>query len=238
LRGTITLDSVLTIIDAEQVLSLEGENRVLAILQVGAADIVAINKIDLVDDAQLQAVRQWTRQIIKEARIIETMHGTIPLEMILGVGAFDPLRLAQHDSHDVHVHTAGETHDHDHTHDHSMVFSTWSWESDEPLALKEIQRVISKLPTSVYRAKGVLYLVDDPLRRGILQVVGKRASVDWSEAWGDQKPHSQIVVIGEHDSIEPDAYNAMFERCLAVHAPKTELHRLATTALSWLRGGE
>jgi G3E family GTPase len=119
-----------------------------------------------------------------------------------------------------------------------MVFSTWSWESDEPLALKEIQRVISKLPSSVYRAKGVLYLADDPMRRGILQVVGKRASVDWGEAWGEQTPRSQIVVIGAHDSIEPDAYSAMFKRCLAVNAPKTELHRLATTALSWLRGGE
>jgi len=141
LRPLIHVDSILTVIDAEQVRGLEGQNAVLALYQIGAADIVIINKVDLVSADELQAVRDWVRQISPQARLLETTHGRAPLELILGVGSYTPERLAQRSTRDVHVHEVHGEHDeahehnhdhhhaHDHQHDHSLVFNTWNFTS-------------------------------------------------------------------------------------------------------------
>lgn len=240
LESLIKVDSVLTVIDVEQVRTLDRQNEVLAVLQIGAADIVLVNKIDLVDDTQRESIKTWVRSIIPNVRILETTYGRVPLEMILGVGRFSPERLLNRTSQDIHVHEEGGVldHHHDHTHDHSMVFSTWSWVSEKPLSLKEVQRAVDKLPSSIYRAKGKLFVEDEPAHQAVLQVVGKRASIEWGEAWGDLTPKSQIVVIGEHGTIDADGFQTIFDACLAENAPKSEFHRLANSAMKWLRGGQ
>jgi G3E family GTPase len=233
LSSVVMVDSVLTIIDAEQVLSLERDNEVLAVLQVGAADIVIVNKADLVSADGLQKVKEWVRSIIKDARILEAVQADIPLELLLGVGQFDPARMANRESHEIHIHSGDET-DHAH-HDHSMIFDTWSWQSAQPLSFKATKRAIEKLPTSIYRAKGVLFLADDPDRRGILQVVGKRATLTWGPPWGSDLAYSQLVVIGSHGELDREALQATFDGCLAANTPGSEIGRLADSVLSWLR---
>jgi len=233
LEPFIGVDSVLTVIDAEQVQSLEGQNEVLAVLQIGAADIIIVNKVDLVNEVHLDDLKAWVHSIVPKARLLETTYGRIPLDLILGVGRFAPERLLQRPQQDIHVHTPD--HDHDHDHDHSMVFSTWSWTSEKPLSLKALQRTIDRLPTTIYRAKGLLYLADAPERIGQLQVVGKRASITWGDDWQNRTPTNQIVVIGEHGSIEPQTYQQMFTACLAENAPKSEVERLTRSILNWLR---
>lgn len=232
------VDGVLTIVDAEQILSLEKANEVLAVLQVGAADIVVINKVDLVSSDRLDKVRAWVRSIIPNARMLETTHGVVPLPLVLGVGLFAPERLATRPQTDIHVHAVDETHDHDHGHatDHSLVFSTFSWTSDQPLSLRSFRRAVDTLPTDIYRAKGILYFADDPERAGVLQLVGKRVTLGWGRAWGDLPPRSQVIVIGAHGSLDADGLRERFEGCLAANAPSSELGRLADSVLSWLRG--
>lgn len=246
LQHLAQVDGVLTVVDAEQITSLEHENEVLAVLQVGAADIVILNKVDLVSVSELEKARRWIRSIIANARIIEATHGQVALPLILGVGLFAPEKLAKRSGVDIHVHAVNEPHDHDHVHeahahedhthtDHSLVFSTYSWQSDQPLSLKAIQRAVDALPSNIFRAKGMLYLVDDPERIGVIQVVGKRATFTWGRSWGESPPHTQLVVIGAHGTVDAEALNAEFERCLAVNAPKSEVERLTNAALSWLR---
>jgi G3E family GTPase len=238
LATTIAIDSVLTVIDAEQIRDLERENEVLAILQVGAADIVILNKVDLVSEADLANVRAWVRSIIPNARIFETRYAQVPLELILDVQLFAPDRVRA--VHEIHVHAADEPIDHDHHHDHdhtdhSLVFHTYHWHSDQPLSLRAVQRAIETLPTEIFRAKGFLYLVDDLDHLGILQVVGKRASVTIGRAWGDQAPFSEIVIIGTAGHVDRAALDHTFERCLAVNAPQSELGRITERVFEWLR---
>jgi len=235
LHEMVVVDGVLTIIDAEQVLTLERENEVLAVLQVGAADIVIVNKIDLVSAEELEKVREWVRSIIPQARILETSHGEIPLGLVLGVGQFSPERALNRQTPDIHVHEAGVPSDH--AHDHSLIYDTWNWQSDQPLSLRAVRRAIDRLPLGIYRAKGTLYLADDPDHQGVMQVVGKRASLAWGRPWGQTLPHTQIVVIGTHGSIDADALTALFDGCLAANAPQSELGRLASSVLDWLRRG-
>ena len=238
----VQIDSILTVMDAEQILSLDQRYAALAIYQVGMADIVILNKVDLVDGAQLQAVRDYIRRIVPQARIIETTHGDVPLEFMLNVGQFEIERLASRQPHDIHVHAEGDEHGHEdnehhHEHtDHTLVFSTWSWRSSQPVSFRALQRMVNRLPETIYRAKGIFFLADAPDRKGILQVVGRRASVTLAQdGWENTAPLSQIVVIGAAGSVDGDTLNQHMEACLAVNAPKSELEYITRTVIEWLR---
>lgn len=233
LQNTILVDSVLTVIDTEQVRGLQGENEILAVMQVGAADLVLLNKVDLVSDAQRTEVKKWVKSIVPKARILEASYGQVPVELILGIGKFSPDRLHNRAKSDIHVHDE-TTPVHAH-HDHSVIFNTWSWTSTEPLSLKALQRTVENLPVGIFRAKGTLHLADDPDRVAYLQVVGKRASVRWGRHWEPEERKSQFVVIGREDSFDPAELQKRLNACLAANAPKSEIGRLAKSVMDWLR---
>jgi G3E family GTPase len=241
----VRIDGILTVIDAEQILEVAHDNKILAMNQIGTADIVLLNKIDLIDDPQRQKVQAYIHDIAPKARILETTHAVVPLDILLDVGLYTVEHIETLTAQDVHVHEAVHEHDHDHDHahddhhhhDHSLVFDTWHWMSAEPLSAKAVQNMINSLPTHIYRAKGFLYLLDSPYRAGVLQVVGKRANLTYlGKLWENTTPYSQVVFIGAHGSIQPDTMEAMMEACLAKNAPKTEVGKLTDLALSWLRG--
>jgi G3E family GTPase len=238
-QAKLRVDSIVTVIDTEQIRSLGREFEVLAFTQVGVADMVVLNKVDLATPEQPQQVRDWVRSIIPSARILETTHGQVPLELLLGVGAYDPARVNR-PRLDVHTHAAGEAPDHDHHHDHdhpdhSLVFETWSWTTDQPVLLKALKKATETLPPSLFRAKGFVYSVDQPDRKGILHVVGRRVSLEFGADWGDQPARTQLVVIGAHGGVDAAALQARFEATLAANAPASEIERVADAALRWLR---
>jgi len=63
---------------------------------------------------------------------------------------------------------------------------------------------VAALPEGVIRAKRVLCLREDPDRRTIFQLVGKRWSLKPGGEWGDTSPRSQLVMIGLIGSIDAD----------------------------------
>jgi G3E family GTPase len=259
LKSFVRVDSILTVVDAEQGGDgLKDDQYFLAMAQVGVADIVVINKVDLVDAIQLQEMRNWVREIIPRARIIETTHGRVPTELVLGVGAYAPERLAAVTAKDVHVHEAGVPTDHDHEHhhhgddahhnhdhdehdhhehlDHSLVFETWNWTTREPIAFKALRRALDGLPLTIYRAKGFVFLADMPDNKGVLHVVGKRVSLTIGAPWdADETPHTQIVVIGSHGGVDPDDLRGRFDGTLAINQQPSELARINETVLDWVR---
>lgn len=235
----VHIDSILTVIDAEQILTLERQHEILAMNQIGMADIVILNKVDLVDAAQRQRVRDYIYSIISRSRIIETTQADVPLDVLLGVGMFDLDRFADRTPHDVHVHEDGHHHDHHHHEhtDHSLVFSTWSWRSPQPIAYRALCRMVDQLPTTIYRAKGIFFLAESPDRQAVLQVVGQRVSLQLDgEPWGMTQAGSQFVVIGAAGTVDAGDLNRRLEACLAVNAPQSELERIAQSVIGWLRG--
>ena len=260
LKPFLRLDSILTVIDAEQGGdALKREHYFLAMVQVGVADIVVINKADLVNEAQLQKLRTWVREISPRARMLEASYGKVPPQLVLGVGAYAPERLEAVTRRDVHVHEAGVPTDHDHEHqhhdhedesddqdshdhahqhpDHSLVFETWNWRSDEPLSLKALRKAVEKLPLTVYRAKGFVQIAEMPENRGVLHVVGKRVSLTFGEQWREgETPHTQLVVIGSYGGVDPDELRRRFESALAKNQPTSEFERIKGGVMEWLRG--
>ena len=213
-RDRIRLDSILCVVDAEQVFAAP-ETMELKIFQMACADMVILNKVDLVDRDQIAKIKEWLDSRFHRYRLVEAIQADVPLPVLLSVGRFDPARL------DASAHleegrcTDPDCHDEHHDHDHSKAFSTWSYESDRPLSLEALREAASKLPANIYRAKGVIYTADAPERRAVLQVVGRRVDISLEDKWGDRLPRTQIVAIGAPGAIDKEALRDKFEQCLS-----------------------
>lgn len=239
----VNLDGILTVIDAEQLLDLKEPYDALAFDQIAVADIVVLNKVDRVNAAQLRKVRDRVHAVVPDARLLETTFGNVPLELVLGVGAYAPEKLAGREVKDVHVHEDGAAHDHEHDHDHehadhSLVFNTWSWTSGKPIELKRLQAAIENLPTTIYRSKGVIFLQEYPDHRAVFQMVGKRASLTLAGEWGETQPHNELVVIGSPGGVNGAELQRTFDNCTI--GPKKSRAQQVIETVEWERqnGGE
>lgn len=248
LSDMLQVDSIITVVDAEQLPTLTGDNAMLAMAQMAVADMIVLNKTDLVTEAQRVALRkEW---LYPQARVFETTFAQVPLELLLGVGRFDLSRMLEQISAreqralDVHVHEAEEhadaDHDHDHGQghahtDHSLIFSTWNWYTREPLSFKALRKAIKNLPPSIYRAKGFVNLEDSPERRGELHVVGTRVRLTLGEPWGAQEPYSQIVMIGAAGGVDSAFLQQHFDETIAGSGHKGPLSRALDSLVEWVR---
>ena len=225
LRDRIRLDSVICLVDADQVFAHPEYPPLmdLKLQQAGFADMLILNKVDLAGPEQAKKVRAWLDDHFNRLRIVETNYCEVPYEILLGVGRFDAARAALnsravepscvdpacHDNHHAHGHEG---------YNHSKVFSTWSYETNQPLALEALRETMRKLPGTVYRAKGVVYSTDAPLRRAVLQVVGRRVDISIQEEWGRRAPRTQIVAIGAAGGIDASLLEKTFASCVSVAA--------------------
>jgi G3E family GTPase len=223
LQYFVRLEGIITLIDAENFLTLNTEDLSLAIAQLEMADIVVLNKVDTVTPQYLAEVRKAIEHFSPRARLLEATYGDVPLEFVMGVGRYAPERIYQRDARDVHVHSAEEHHDHDHDdhhhHDHTLVYSTWSWTSAQPVSLEAFRAFVNKIPKTIYRAKGVIYLQDIPEHMAVFHLVGKRAGLTLAGEWGEARPRSQIVFIGAQGGVDAPLLREMLEACTQPAAP-------------------
>ena len=206
-RDRIRLDSITCVVDAEQVFAAP-EVEQLKLWQIACADMLILNKVDLVDGTQLERIYAWLDEHFHRVRVVEASHCDVPLEILLSAGRFDPARL----ENEAHHHAHGEHHQHD----DASAFSTWSYETDRPLSLEALREAASRLPVGIYRAKGVVNSLEAPERRAVLQVVGKRAEVELSDEWGSRPRSTRIVAIGSRDGTDPHLLHEHFSSCVAV----------------------
>jgi G3E family GTPase len=118
LRDATRLDSIITLIDAENFSDeiLDGE---VARAQVVYGDILLLNKCDLVGEERLSEVEARLKEIKTDARILRSVKGDVSLPLLLSVGLFESDKVAAEQNHDECDHDHGHcVHDHDHGHDH------------------------------------------------------------------------------------------------------------------------
>lgn len=202
LGAAFSLSSILCVVDAEQLPWLKGEMGDLARVQMGAADIIVLNKVGLVSPGDLARVKRQVHQIVPGSRIIEVSQGRVPLELIFG-----GVPSAPHKRHTVETQTAT-----DQFHDHS--FATWSWTSDLPLSLPRLRSALERLPDTIYRCKGVICLEELSVYRYVLQMVGKRYYIQETDRWGSEQSRSEVVLIGGRDGIDADVLQKTFDACV------------------------
>ena len=202
LGALFSLSSTLVVVDAEHLPGLRDEMADLARVQIHAADLVVLNKVDLVSTSHLANVKRQVHEMAPGSRIIKVSHGQVPLELVFEPGVRPSGTRRGGDSRD-HV---------DHPHDHP--FSTWHWTSDYPLSLPKLRSVLETLPDTVYRAKGIVYLEELPMYRIVMQMVGKRYNLRDTDRWGEELPRSEIVMIGARDGIDPETLKRAFDACV------------------------
>lgn len=207
-EGLLRLDSITCIVDAEAIFA-HGDNDALNMLkmrQIGFADMVVLNKVDLVGPEYIEVARDWIDHHIHRIRIIEATRCDVPLEILLAVGRFNPANVVSQSIKNEHHHGHGAL---------GNVFQTWSFESDRPFSLEALRHMVRReLPASIYRCKGIVYAADHPDKRLTLQVVGRRTEIYELDEWGDRTPRTQIVAIGESGSIDTQELSNKFDACI------------------------
>jgi G3E family GTPase len=210
-EGLLRLDSITCIVDAEAIFA-DGDDvalNTLKIRQIGFADMVVLNKVDLVGPEHIEVVKEWIGHHLNRIRIIEATRCDVPLEVLLAVGRFDPVNvISRRDDSD------GEEHEHHHEHgDVRAMFQTWSYESDRPFSLELLRQMVRReLPASIYRCKGIIFAADSPDKRLTLQVVGRRTEIFELDGWGERTPRTQIVAIGA--AIDSQELSNKFDACI------------------------
>ena len=187
------LDGIITLVDGELGPTLEGLERELARRQVAAADVVLLNKMDLLGEIEKKAVRKWVSDISSTVRIVETVRAKAPVELIMGhaaaavVSALDN-RTVRDASHAGFASTD--------------LFDSETFEVEPPIPLAKLQAALADMPKTIFRAKGFLYVAERPENKIILQATGRRAELTVGEAWGDEKPMSRLVFIGSKGGVD------------------------------------
>jgi G3E family GTPase len=202
-------DAVVVVADAETVRARAEDERTghQVRSQLRAADLLVVNKTDLVEAPALEQLRAWLRATVGPSTgIVDAAFGNVPTDVLIGArdDAGAP-RAAVHAAHD-----AGE---HDHAgHDHGGHghYDSWSWSGDEPLSGAGLVEALPGLPEGVVRAKGILLLREDPSQRYVLQLVGRRYSIEAQRPWGEETAASRVVVIGLPGSVDGQALDATF----------------------------
>jgi G3E family GTPase len=210
-EGLLRLDSITCIIDAVGIFA-DGDNErmnLLKLRQIGFADMVVLNKTDLVGPEHIEVIREWIDTQIHRVRIVEATQCDIPLEILLAVGRFSAAGLPETSQL-----AAGEDDEHRHRHDgDDRMFETWSFQSDLPMSLNALRKMVQReLPVSVYRCKGIVFAADSPQTRVALQVVGRRSEVTELDEWAKRPPLTQIVAIGAQ--LDAQELNEMFSSCI------------------------
>lgn len=212
LAERVSLDAVVTVVDAENGQDPRLDAQLIRD-QIVAADIVVLNKIDLVDQARLAEARAWIEGINPRARIVTTAHAEVPLALLIGIEPGAQTALDDVEScvgRSVPGRQAAGPH-----HDHHTEYESWHYHTDAPLTLHELLTVLKGLPAGIFRAKGIVHLAEAPGLRIAVQVAGRRVSTDVLGRW-EETPESHLVFIGQCGSLDRVDLQAQLNACCAL----------------------
>ncbi len=238
LKDKLRLDGIVTVVDArhlEKELNDGPEPRA----QIAFADVILLNKTDLVSPDELARVESRIRSMNALAQIHRTHNSQIDPGKILNVKAREltaPLNIPVAEKHE-HEHDHGHDHkcdehcDHDHEHEHEHhdhehghehhhhdeLVRSFFIEEARALDLKKLEAWLSDLlktlGADIYRSKGVLNIKGQP-KRVVFQGVQMMFDAQPERFWNAKEARkSQMVFIGRE--LDEAKIRAGFEACVA-----------------------
>ncbi|PWJ22431.1 cobalamin biosynthesis protein CobW [Jannaschia seohaensis] len=173
--------------------------------QVACADMIVVNKTDLMADAG-PLVTRLRGEARAGVQVVPAAHGALPIEVLLGraQGAEDDISARHelhhhHHHHDDDHHDDGHDHDHDHDHDHGHdafeSFVVETGEVSDPAAFAgRLSEVIRD--HDILRLKGFASVAGKPMRLTV-QAVGPRVDHYFDRPLGADPRGARLVVIGQ-----------------------------------------
>ena len=224
IRSRLTVDSVLAVVDAEAVVNgifapqmsteleekqnqtyVEHETPLSEVFedQINCSDVVLLTKPDLVEnisDARNIIIKEMERNV----PILEVQNGDIGADVILGVNAAAETDLDNRRSH----HDGFDDHEHDD-------FDTFSISVPKILDVEKFKIVLETLirENDILRIKGFLRVESKPLNL-LVQGVGKRLSVNFTDTKIPVENTGNLVFIGEKGRIDQDVISAYLHSSL------------------------
>lgn len=184
----VRLDSIITVVDAEQVAKQMKETET-AREQIAMADFVLVNKIDLVSEEHLAATEEMIRDLNPHAELFRTGHSQVNLKQLLDMNAFDVDRKLAIDPQFLD----------ELEHRHHSDIASMAFKFDRPFIIEKFERFVQELSSKekVYRSKGIISIEGNP-RRAVFHGVNNRFTIFWDRLWekGEAR-ESQVVFIGK-----------------------------------------
>lgn len=193
-NSALRLDGVLTVVDAETISTLLADpvSQDTVAAQLSAADLLVLNKIDLLDEPARLAARAMLDAVAPGRPVIATVGAAIPVEVALGI---ETSRRTERPA------ASG----------HADPFQSWDLTASTPLNRNRLRTMLANLPATIIRAKGLLSLADAPTRLTVYQRVGPRWSL---REEGDGDGASRLVLIGTANALDPPALRQAWKNCL------------------------
>lgn len=226
-QANARLDAVVTVADAKW-LSDRLKDAPEAKNQIAFADVIVLNKTDLVTAPELAEVEARIRAINPYAKLHRTTRAQVKLEDVLDRGAFDLDRILEIEPEflnagDDHHHDHGHDHHH-HGHDHGHGLKHYHDEDMQSLSLRTdkaldpstfmpwLQDLMAKEGGKILRSKGIISFTGDD-ERYVFQGVHMMLEGDHQRPWkDDEKRESRLVFIGRE--LPEQMIRDGFERCI------------------------
>ena len=224
IRSRITVDGVIALADAEAVAagrfapdpvavqaqreaddSIDHETPLSEVFedQIACADLVLLTKADLAGETGVAAARAAIEaEAPRRLPILPLVEGVIDPRVVLGLGAAAEDDLDARPSH----HDGANDHEHD---DFDSVVIDLPEVADPEALVAAIRTLAREL--RILRVKGHVAVTGKPMRL-LVQAVGERVRHQFDRPWGAAPRRSRLVVIAEHDDIDPAAIRAVFDR--------------------------
>jgi G3E family GTPase len=203
-RSQTSLDAVVTVVDAKHIHQHWDADE--AIEQLAFADVILLNKTDLVTPTELEALEQRIRSMNAMAKIYRTQDAQVEMDRILGVGAFDLGRALEIDPNFL-----GED-----AHEHDETVSSVAIAESGTLNFERLNAWIGELLRNqgpdIFRMKGILNIQGEDHRfvfQGVHMLFDGRADRPWKP---NETRKNELVFIGRN--LNEEQLRAGFRACL------------------------
>jgi G3E family GTPase len=198
------LDAVVTVVDAKHVLQHWEAEEVQE--QIAFADVIALNKTDLVTPAELESLEQKIRAMTPLAKIHHTQQSNLPIDQILGVDAFNLERALEIDPDFL----GEDAHQHDETVGSIAIIAPGQL---DPEKLNHwMSELVQKKGEDIFRMKGILNLAGRDHRyvfQGVHMIFDGQRDREWRST---ETRTNQLVFIGRN--LVAAELRQGFDRCL------------------------
>jgi G3E family GTPase len=231
-KESFALDGIVTVVDAKHV-GLHFDDMREVREQIGFADVILLNKTDLVTPAELEKTEARIRKMNPMAKLHRTANAAIDLDKVLDLGGFDLKRALElepdflkaaeeehhhHHDHDDEEHDHGHGHDeheeHDHHHDEDVtsVGIRAPGDLDEKKLSDWLGTLLRTKGQDIFRMKGIL-AVKGREQRFVFQGVHMLMDGRPDRPWGKDERINTLVFIGRN--LDRKELNDGFKSCMA-----------------------
>ena len=205
IKEKLYVNGVVTLVDAKHILQHIDENDEAA-EQIAFADVLLLNKCDLVSEADLVGLENRIRDVNALAVIHRTTRADIDITKVMDVGGFNLDRAME-----VNPHFLESGHHHHHSHISSVGIEA-PGDCDGKKLNDWLSKLVQEQGADIFRMKGV-FAVKNQTDRVIFQGVHMLIDAANGGAWGERPRKNSLVFIGRH--LDREALNAGFRSCLA-----------------------